>query len=365
MAENNKIHWLDNLRTFMIFLVVVTHVATTYEKYSMGTEWWIVVDPSNNDFAGILFLILNIFVMATIFFISGFFAPLSLKTKSFKKFIWVKFKRLIIPWAIAVLTLIPAYKVIFLYARNMPQEAWYTYFHWNALWSQNWLWFLPILFLFNIIYLAFSRIDTSKIKLSNFIFTTIILGLIFSFFMDYFNLHGWTKSILLDFQNERIFIYFLVFLVGAQAYQLKTFESNKRNKKMEIILHSIGWIPINLYIAGIIYNLISPDNYLFSKVIDILILRMSFLLSLAYLIYAMLVSFKHYLNKKGKVWNVFNNNSYGVYIIHVVIMGIIALALINVNIPSIIKFFTLTIFTFIISNLIIYLYIKFKSRFKS
>ena len=362
MSENNKIYWLDNLRTFMVFLVVVTHVAVTYEKYSMGSDWWIVVAPSNNDFAGILFLIMNIFVMATIFFISGFFVPLSLKTKTNIKFIRSKFKRLMIPWAIAVLTLIPAYKIIFLYARNMPQEDWTTYFHWNAMWSQNWLWFLPVLFLFNIIYLIFSKIDTTKIKLGKYILLAFSLGLIFSFFMDYFSLHGWTKSIIIDFQNERIFIYFLVFLVGVQSYKLKIFESSIRNKKMEVIVHSLGWIPINIYIGGVIYNLVSPDDYLISKSMDIFIIRLSFLLSVTYMIYAMVVGFKNYINKKSKIWDELNRNSYGVYIIHVIIMGIIALVMLNINMPSIIKFLTLTISTFFISNLIIYLYKKLKQK---
>ena len=362
MPENIKIHWFENLRSFMVFLVVVTHVAVTYERYSIGSEWWIVVDPSNNNFAGILFLIMNIFVMATIFFISGFFAPLSLKTKTNKEFIIAKFKRLMIPWSIAVLTLIPAYKIIFLYSRNMPHEDWTTYFHWSSMWSQNWLWFLPVLFLFNIVYLIFSKIDTKKIKLGKSIFSALILGLIFSFLMDYFNLHGWTKSIILDFQNERLFIYFLVFLVGAQSYKLNTFESSIRNKKIEMISYSIGWIPVTVYIAGVIYNLVNPDDYLFSKSMDILIIRLSFLLSLTYLIYSMLIGFKNYVNKKDKLWKEINRNSYGVYIIHVIIMGIIAIVLIDIEIPSIIKFFSLTISTFVISNLIICSYKKLKRR---
>jgi len=348
----------------MVFLVVVTHVAVTYERYSMGQEWWIVVDPSNNDFAGILFLIMNIFVMATIFFISGFFVPLSLKSKTNIEFVKSKFIRLMIPWSFAVLTLIPAYKFIFLYSRNMPQEDWTSYFHWNSMWSQNWLWFLPVLFLFNIIYLIFSKIDTTKIKLGKYILLTIILGLIFSFFMDYFSLHGWTKSIILDFQNERILIYFLTFLTGSQCYNLKTFESSERNKKVEIIIHSLGWIPMNIYIGGVIYSLVSPNDYLICKSMDIFIVRLCFLLSVTYLIYAMVVSFKNYVNRKNKFWIELNSNSYGVYIIHVIIMGIIATFMLNSNMPSVLNILILTISTYLISNLFVYSYKKLRKKIK-
>ena len=93
---NNRLYWLDNMRTFLIFLVVVIHTATVYEKYGMGADWWLVVDPSNSDLNGILFIILNIFVMATIFFISGYLVPPSLNNKTNGQFIWSKFKRLIL-----------------------------------------------------------------------------------------------------------------------------------------------------------------------------------------------------------------------------------------------------------------------------
>ncbi|MBN1765267.1 MAG: acyltransferase family protein [Sedimentisphaerales bacterium] len=202
--KGNRIYWLDNLRTFMIFLVIVLHAALVYEKNSIGAAWWIVCDPSSSNLPGILFLILNIFVIATIFFISGFLTPLSLKNKKAWAFLKSKLKRLMIPWMIAVLILIPFYKMIFLYSRNLPQESWTTYFHWsNGIWSQNWLWFLPVLFVFDILYLCFSRVpvNMSHITLKRAIGAALLLSLMYSFCMDFFNLHGWTKTVLIDFQN--------------------------------------------------------------------------------------------------------------------------------------------------------------------
>ena len=129
---------------------------------------------------------------------------------------------------------------------------------------------------------------------------------------------------------------------------------------METVIQSLGWIPINIYIGGVIYSLISPNDYLISKSMDILIIRLNFLLSVTYLIYTMVIIFKNYINRNSKIWEELNSNSYGVYIIHVIVMGIVALVMLNTNIPSIIKFFTLTISTFGISSLIIYSYKKLK-----
>ena len=69
--KGNRIYWLDNLRTVMIFSVVLFHASVVYEKTGMGAPWWIIIDPATNDLPGILFLILNIFVIAILFFISG------------------------------------------------------------------------------------------------------------------------------------------------------------------------------------------------------------------------------------------------------------------------------------------------------
>jgi len=356
----NRIYWLDNLRTFMVFLVVLIHAALVYEKNSIGALWWIVSDPLNSDLPGILFLILNIFVIATIFFVSGFFTPLSLKNKTAWTFLKSKFKRLMIPWIVAVFTLIPVYKILFLYSRNLPQESWTTYFHWSAVWSQNWLWFLPVLFLFDVLYLCLSRlrINISHITFKRAVWAVFLVCFLYSFLMDYFNLHGWTKTILIDFQNERLLIYFMIFLLGALCCELKIFESEWKNKKLDITLHCTGWIPINLYVFLLIYSLLNPGNYLISEIVDTLLVRLSFVLSLAYLLYVVISMFRKYLNKQGRICMELNKNSYGVYIIHVIVMGSIALTMLKTAVPSLLKFLFLTASTFVVSNLIISCYRK-------
>lgn len=356
--KGNRIYWLDNLRTFMIFLVVVIHAGGVYESSGVWASFWIVDDPSTNNLAGILFLILNIFVIATLFFISGFFAPLSAANKGVWAFLKSKFKRLMIPWAVAVLTLIPLYKIIFLYSRNLPQENWTTYFHWNSIWSQNWLWFLPVLFLFDVLYVCLSKANVTlpKINLKQAILAVFITCVVYSFCMDFFNLHGWTKIVLVDFQNERILIYFVIFMLGSLCYKLKTFESDWRNKKLEIILHCTGWIPMNLYIFLLIYSLLNPGKYIISEVVDVLLIRLNFVLSLAYLLYAMIITFKNYLNKEWAISKELSRNSYGVYIIHVIAVGAIALTMLNAAIPSLLKYLILTVSTYAACNLIVSFY---------
>ncbi len=359
--KEKRIYFLDNLRTFMIFLVVLLHAGLVYEKSGFPASWWIVFDPSTSDLPGLLFFIMDIFVMSTIFFISGFLTPLSMKNKNGWVFIKSKFKRLIIPWIIAVLTLIPLYKIIFLYSRNLPQHSWTTYFHWsNGIWSQNWLWFLPVLFLFDILYLLFSRanINIPNITLKRAVFSIFSIGVIYSFCTDIFKGQGWTKTILIDFQNERLLIYFMIFLLGFLCYKLKIFDSKPPSKKLYIALNSTVWIPIILYLVFLIYPFIKPGNYIFSENVDTLLIWFNFHLSLLSMLYILINTFRYYFNKQGKFSEELNKNSYSVYIIHVIVMGGIALTMLNTEIPSLFKYFSLTVSTFVASNLIISFYRK-------
>jgi fucose 4-O-acetylase-like acetyltransferase len=354
-SENtSRMYWLDNLRTCLVFLVVLIHAAVVYEKTGMGTLWWIVSDPSTSDVPGMLFLILNIFVIATLFFISGYLAPLSLAHKTRWAFCMSKVKRLIVPWAIAVLTLIPLYKIIFLSSRGLPQEDWTTYLYWNTLWSQNWLWFLPVLFLFNVLYvgLASLRISMSHISVKCAVVAVFILSFLYSFCMDVLNLHGWTKTLLLDFQNERLLIYFMMFLLGSLCGKREVFVSAWHHKNLDVICHSTGWIPLNLYVFLLIYSLLNPGATLVSDLVDTLFLRLNFTLSLAYLVYTMTTTFRKHLNRQSKISSTLSTNSYGVYIIHVVVMGALALPMLNTAMPSLSKLLLLTLSTFGVSHVI-------------
>ena len=360
-TKRSRVYWLDNLRTFMIFLVVLIHAGIVYEGSGVGGLFWIVYDPSTSNLFEILNLIIDLFVMSAIFFIAGYFTPLSIKNKKGWAFLKSKFKRLMIPWIIAVLTLIPLYKVIFLYSRNLPQESWTTYFHWsNGILSQNWLWFLPVLFLFDILYLFLSRlnINISKITLKGAIGGFFLIGLIYSFCMDIFNGQGWTKTIFIDFQNERLLIYFMIFLLGSLSYKLKTFESKGKSKKLYIILSCTTWIPVTLYISLLFNSLLNPGKYIISEIVDSLLIRFNFLLSLLCLLYVMINTFRFFLNKSGKISKEMNRNSYNVYIIHVIVIGGIALIMLDAAIPSLLKYLILTASTYAASNLIVYFYRK-------
>ena len=70
----------------------------------------------------------------------------------------------------------------------------------------------------------------------------------------------------------------------------------------------------------------------------------------------MIETFWRYVDKTGKIWSELNRNSYGVYIIHVIVIGVFGTLLLNLNLPAVAKYLFLIILTYLGSNLIVSLY---------
>ena len=365
-----RIYFLDNLRTFLILLVVVLHAGMTYEQ---GFDsFWIVSDPSKFNPIALVRLYLDLFVMFMMFFVSGYFIPNSIRNKSSREYLISKFKRIMIPWIIAVFTLIPAYKAIFLFSRGLPQEVWYSYFHLfqragtdlaffanNP--TQNWLWFLPVLFLFQVVYLVMAKTNILSIKIS-LKWAVVLLfaaGVVYSMIISELGLKGWSHSALFDFQNERLLVYFMAFLLGSLCNKLKVFESDKKNVKMYIFSNVTMTISLGIFTVvalNLFYNLIDPNrNYFFiSDFVDRLFYYASAILTMLSFLHVFVHAFRYNLNKTNKILSELSKNSYSVYIIHMIVLGVVAVTMMNLHIHGAIKYFVLTAVTFVFSNMLIY-----------
>ena len=365
-----RIYFLDNLRTFLILLVVVLHAGMTYEQ---GFDsFWIVSDPSKFNPIALVRLYLDLFVMFMMFFVSGYFIPNSIRNKSSREYLISKFKRIMIPWIIAVFTLIPAYKAIFLFSRGLPQEVWYSYFHLfqragtdlaffanNP--TQNWLWFLPVLFLFQVVYLVMAKTNILSIKIS-LKWAVVLLfaaGVVYSMIISELGLKGWSHSALFDFQNERLLVYFMAFLLGSLCNKLKVFESDKKNVNMYIFSNVTMTISLGIFTVvalNLFYNLIDPNrNYFFiSDFVDRLFYYASAILTMLSFLHVFVHAFRYNLNKTNKILSELSKNSYSVYIIHMIVLGVVAVTMMNLHIHGAIKYFVLTAVTFVFSNMLIY-----------
>jgi hypothetical protein len=354
-VKKNRIHWMDNLRTVIIALVVLYHVGGVYEAAGLWGWFWIVDDPTTITWVGIVGIVFDIFMMATLFFLSGYLAQASLKNKSAWEFVKGKAKRLMIPWAIAVFTLIPLYKVIFLYSRGLPQEHWTTYFHFTNPNSQNWLWFLPLLFLFNLLFLGLSKLNLKlpRISMAWAVAGATVIGFVTSFLIgSWLGFRSWTLTPLLDFENERVLMYFMAFLLGVLAFRQQVFAQQPKSKTLYIVASSIAWIPVTGHIFARIYPFFFPQGFEITPLYR-LIWHASFYLAIVVMVYVMVESFRLYITKTGSLWNALNRNSYGVYIIHVIMIGIFGTLLLNTGLPALVKYPILVVTAYVVSNLLV------------
>lgn len=353
-----RLDWMDNLRTVSILLVVLYHIGGVYESAGLWASFWIVDDPDTIIWVGIIGIIFDIIVMPMMFFISGYLTPNSFANESKWTFLKKKAKRLMLPWLIAVFTLIPIYKFIFLYSRNLPRENWTTYFHFVSPNTMNWLWFLPVLYLFNVLYLIFSSLNIRIPSVSaKWVITAVFLiGLANSLVIgSVMGFRTWTHSPLMDFENERLMLYFMIFLLGIFYNHNNIFDGELGRKKMYNIVNSLAWIPLGIHIFFRLLPFFYPNEFTLS-----LSYRswwwFSFNVSLVTLMYLMIETFRRYFDSNGPVWSELNRNSYGVYIIHVVAIGIFGTMLMKFSLPALLKYPLLIILTYLVCNFVVSAY---------
>ena len=147
----------------------------------------------------------------------------------------------------------------------------------------------------------------------------------------------------------------MIFLLGSLCFRLNVFAEKPQSKKLYNVVNSIAWIPITAHIFARLFPFFFPEGFSITPLYR-LIWWLSFDLSLLCLLYLMIESFRRYLDKTGKIWRELNRNSYGVYIIHVIVIGVFGTLLLNLNLPVLAKYPILVVLTYLVSNLIVSVY---------
>ena len=98
-----RVAFMDNVRYLMVVLVVVYH---SVAAYAIVAPHWMVHD-TNTFAADIIRELLDVFMMPLLFFAAGYFALPSLEKKGLWEFFKDKVNRLLVPWAVAVLIILP------------------------------------------------------------------------------------------------------------------------------------------------------------------------------------------------------------------------------------------------------------------
>jgi hypothetical protein len=209
------------------------------------------------------------------------------------------------------------------------------------------------------LYLLLSRakIRIPNISLRGAVLGTFLIGFVYSVGIgSVLGFRSWTLTPVIDFENERLLVYFMAFLLGALCFQQNVFAKKPQSKTLYTVVNSIAWIPITIHIFARLIPFVIPEGTLISPFVDRVIWWLSFHLSLVCLMYLMIETFWRYLDRTGRIWSELNRNSYGVYIIHVIVIGVFGTLLLNLNLPAVVKYLTLIVLTLVGSNLIVSVY---------
>jgi hypothetical protein len=138
------------------------------------------------------------------------------------------------------------------------------------------------------------------------------------------------------------------------CYRRNVFAELPKSKTLYIVASSVAWLPVTGHIFVRLWPFFVPE-FSVTPLYQFLWF-LSFHLSSLVMVYVMVESFRLYVTKTGWLWNVLNRNSYGVYIIHVILIGLFGTLLLVTNLPAVLKWILLVLSTFVGSNLLVSLY---------
>lgn len=321
-VSSQRMYFFDNLKAFIILLMVVFHVALGYTTWDL--KWWDVNDIQKSTFFDLFVFETDVYIMPIMFMIAGYFAPIVLVKKGMSLFWQDKLQRIVLPWIAGVLLIAPfiSYSIIFSRTNTPPNyfTFWATGF-WGEYYQQAHFWFLGVLTVFFLLLTLAYKLNLSyfvkppQIRIpSGWFFLSFALLTAASFFglNLYFATDAWvTVKFIFSIQPVRIVLYFCYFGLGIYAWKNAWFTSNGYNPRL------LPWglsaiIMLFIFLAYRVTFTLGTDIPLLFKAGHALIFA-AFCLTATF---AFIALFQRYFDSKAYVWRRLAANSYTIYFIH-------------------------------------------------
>ena len=132
------------------------------------------------------------------------------------------------------------------------------------------------------------------------------------------------------------------------------YDKKPGGKRLYNSVNAIAWVPVTAHIFVRLIPFIT-EGFAVTPIYRVM-WWISFDLALLCMMYVMLETFRRYFDKSGKTWSALNRNSYGVYIIHVIVIGVFGTLLMKLGLPVYIKYPLLIVLTYLGSNLLVSAY---------
>jgi peptidoglycan/LPS O-acetylase OafA/YrhL len=350
-----RFNYLDTLRAILITLVIALHTAIAYG--AIGD--WTYVDPAQSEIAGILLT----FVTATVqafslglyFFISGYFTPRSYDRKGPSQFWKDRLIRLGIPLILYTFALsrIPTY--IAGRAYGMVKDSFWQYF-WRTFITgadEGPTWFIFALLVFLLFYTIW-RLATKSVapeksawiqklnvpgKMKILAFGVVVSILMFLIGLK--SIIGETVEVFGIFNLMTIYFaqYILFFIAGTLAYRndwLRKFNGKDLRFWSWLSFGLILMMPVLFFFGGAASG--SADSFLGGPYWQSAVFMLWIGLFSVSISMTLNLWLRDRKKPQSKIMSFAGPNSYGVYIIHPLILVPLTVALTPMQIPPLLKF---------------------------
>jgi peptidoglycan/LPS O-acetylase OafA/YrhL len=248
-------YYLDNLRSFVVLVVVVFHAAMAFMVYC--PSWWPVIDPQQNLFFLMLVVLTDIPIMPVLFMVAGYFAIASLAKKGQGEFWKDKLLRIVLPWILGFLIIAPTSPYIWLVARHKEPSFAYFWLHMfftKAFNTQGALWFLGVLTVFYIVlslvysmYQPLGKTDdkTTPPGLGFLLLFWLVPSAVFTIVNQFWSDIAWIPvKYVLWVQPTRVSLYVFYFALGVYAYRKRWFGTGGYTPRVAL------WLPLAVVTGG-------------------------------------------------------------------------------------------------------------------
>lgn len=358
--KKRRIFFLDNLKAFIVCLMIVFHVALCYMAYA--PEWWYTVDKGDPQFSfTMLVMWADIFIMPVMFFISGYFGLMSLVKQTDGRFWKSKLVRIIIPWIAGVVILAPPVTFIMFASRGIPMDYVRDYlfklFLFGPCFSHVQYWYLGLLTYLYILLYVFCKLkpDFRKQLPASMPGAKLFVGftvLSFACTVGGYIYAGGNNDLwtfiwpVLVFQPSRVLLYPLYFFLGAYAWRHQWFTQGGYKAD------PTKWLPsfIVTSVAYLFYCIMgaqtaaSMEQYMIIKAA----IHILFVLSA---VFGLLAIFQSQLDYTNKFLGELAANSYNMYYTHMGLVMLIAWYFVQFDWSAYVKYIMVSLLSLLASYL--------------
>jgi len=353
-----RLFHLDNLRVYLTIVVILHHTAMAY---GAGGDWPIV-DPAVDDISPIFLTFFTAvnqsYFMSAFFLLAGYFTPRSLERKGRASFIKDRLIRLGIPLLLftTIILNINEYLYVVYYLKESFSPIW--------AYSPAHLWFLQALLIFTVVYVVYrafaDRITSRKMfqyyqdrfpPNTALVLSIIVLTVLTFVVRLRFPVGSWVAGL----ELAHLVHYIFSFYVGIMAQRGDWFNRLTKRQAGQWGIVSLVVIPLGLVSMSVDVLLGNEENFVklmggmhwqaFGSALWETILFIGITVFLLHF-------FRDRFNKAGPLLRSMARNVYTVYIIHLTLLWGMNIVFLSVNIPTFVKFFTVSFITISLSFLL-------------